>query len=121
MKIIIFLSLLFSELVFAEEQRQPLKTMSTCLIMNKWSSWGMWDFEVYALAREKILIGDKENHFLVTADEPGYRHVISGETIGTYPEAVTLNDLGHKCSGNCPVNHIKRVNWFKRRCKSYED
>ncbi|MFA0811526.1 hypothetical protein [Microbulbifer epialgicus] len=120
MRTIIFLSLIFSGAVFAEDQNQPLKTMSTCLIMNKWGSWGMWEFEVYALARERILIGDKENHFLVTANEPGYRHVISDEIFATYPQAVTLQDLGRHCKENCPVNHTKRINWFKRRCKGYE-
>ncbi|GAB2888355.1 hypothetical protein GCM10027180_18440 [Microbulbifer echini] len=80
----------------------------------------MWEFQVYAMAREKILIGDKENHFLITADERGFRHIIAGEEVANYPEATTLEDLGRLCMENCPLNHTKRMNWFKRRCKSYE-
>ncbi|WP_444889298.1 hypothetical protein [Microbulbifer sp. DLAB2-AA] len=121
MRIIIFFLLLFSSSSFAiEQQQQPLKTMSTCLVMNKWSSWGMWEFQVYAMAREKILIGNKENHFLITADEPGFRHIVAGEVVANYPEAITLKALGSQCMENCPENHTKRINWFKRRCKFYE-
>ncbi|WP_323847171.1 hypothetical protein [Microbulbifer magnicolonia] len=113
------LSILAFPPAFAGESEEPLGTMSTCLIMHNWTSWGMWQFDVYALAGDKILIGSKDNHFLVSATEPGYRHIIAGEVVGTYPEATTLADLGRACQEGCPVNHKKRTGWFRRRCDAY--
>lgn len=105
---------------FAEEDREPLRTMSDCLIMHNWSSWGIWRFDVYALASEKILIGDSDNHFLITATEPGYKHVVAGETVAHFHEAESLRELGADCQDNCPVNYKKRTGWFKRRCSSFQ-
>ncbi|MFC6981065.1 hypothetical protein [Microbulbifer taiwanensis] len=118
-KTVLALAITLSPLATAEEKQEPLETMSRCLIMHNWTAWGLWQLDVYALAGDKILIGDKENHFLVTASEPGYRHVISGEVATHYPEATSLSDLGSACKKNCPTNHRKRTGWFKRRCKSY--
>ncbi|WHI45433.1 hypothetical protein ACJJIE_14180 [Microbulbifer sp. TRSA001] len=121
-KILIMLVFLFAPLLSAEQakvERQPLKTMSTCLIMNGWSAWGIWQYDVYALARDKVLIGSKENHFLISSVDAGYSHVINGKTVAYYPEAKSLNELGEACQENCPVNYEKRVSWFQRRCKEY--
>ncbi|MFV8783212.1 hypothetical protein ACNKU7_12395 [Microbulbifer sp. SA54] len=109
-----------SPLSHSEEDREPLRTMSDCLIMHNWSSWGMWRFDVYALASEKILIGDSNNYFLVTSSEPGYKHVVAGETVAHFKDAESLKELGAECKENCPVNYKKRTGWFKRRCSSFK-
>ena len=109
-----------SSISIAEEDHEPLRTMSDCLIMHNWSSWGMWRFDVYAMASEKILIGDSDNYFLVTATEPGYKHVVSGETVAYFKGAESLQELGAACEENCPLNYKKRTGWFKRRCSSFQ-
>ncbi len=115
----IIIALVFSAPGYAQEKQEPLKSMSTCLIMYDWTSWGMWRFDVYALAGNMILIGEKKNHFRIDSSNPGYSHVIDGEVVATYPDATSIDDLGENCQDNCPVNHERRTGWFKRRCDSY--
>ncbi len=80
----------------------------------------MWRFDVYALASDRILIGDSDNHFLVSSTEPGYKHVVLGETVAFYRDAKSLKVLGAECQENCPTNYKKRTGWFKRRCSSFQ-
>ncbi|BFM13657.1 hypothetical protein R50072_38100 [Simiduia litorea] len=80
----------------------------------------MWRFNVYALASEKILIGNIDNYFLVTSSEPGYKHVVDGETIAQFKDAESIQELGSECKENCPLNYQKRTGWFKRRCTSFQ-
>lgn len=117
--IILILTLLVSGSCYAKDEQEPLSTMSICLIMHNWSSWGLWRFEIYAMAGNKVLIGDKDNHFLISSDKPGYSHVISGKVVAYFPDATLLSELGNSCTENCPVNYKKRTGWFKRRCKAY--
>ncbi|MCO1334615.1 hypothetical protein MO867_09715 [Microbulbifer sp. OS29] len=117
--VLFFLAPLFSKAADIKVQQEPLKTLSTCLIMHSWRAWGIWQYEVYALARNRVLVGAKDNHYLVTSTEPGYSHIVNGDVVARYPEAVALQELGNGCQENCPVNHIKRTSWFKRRCKAY--
>ena len=104
----------------AQQDAQPHRGMSLCLVMNNWSSWGIWQFEVNAFAGDRILIGEKANHFRIDASEPGYSHVVDGKTVASYPEALSMVELGSHCNENCPPNFLKRVNWFKERCKKYD-
>lgn len=117
-----FLFLFEGKTVFADKgvkDAEPFQSMSLCLVMNNWTYWGIWQFEVNALAGDRILIGERENHFHIGAGEPGYSHVIDGKIVANYPDASSLAELGTHCGANCPANYQARVDWFKRRCQKY--
>lgn len=102
------------------ESKNLGELMSRCLTSYNWSSWNMWRFDVYARMQEFVLIGDVNNYFAFRADTPGYVHVIDDEVVAEFPEVNKISNIDPSCDGNCPVNHAKRVSWFKRRCQMFD-
>jgi len=103
----------------AEVIQEPLRTMSSCLIMHNWSSWGLWRFQVYAMAGKQVLIGEPNNYLKIVDDQPGYSHVVNGEVVHYYADAISIDDIATQCDESCPENYVKRVNWFQRRGRDY--
>ncbi len=96
------------------------ESMNRCLSSYNWSNWNIWRFDIYAVAQEKVIIGNSENHFRFSSEHPGYEHIVNGKVFSKNTEIEKISQLNAHCSSNCPNNIVKRLSWFKRKCKAFE-